>query len=253
MSVELIYGRNPVYEVLRAGRRVVHRLNIEQGVGRGGRVGEILALAAEKGVGVSEGGRRERMDSANTQGVTAEVSLYPYVSLDRILARSRERHEAPFVLLLDVLQDPQNLATLLRTAEVFGVHGVVIPPRRSASVTPAVVNASSGASEHLLIARMNLAQAIRELKEAELWISGLETGAEARTLSQADLTGPVGLVVGSESEGMRRLVRESCDFLVRIPMRGQVDSLNAATAGSIGLYAVWAARGFAGIDAPADS
>lgn len=254
MSQELVYGRNPVYEVLRAERRRIHRLKIGRGVERDGRVGEILALADAQGVPIAEAEKAELTRvSANAQGVAAEVSPYPYTSIEEILARAVERDEPPFVLLLDVLQDPQNVATLLRTAEVFGVHGVVIPRRRAASVTPAVVSASSGASEHLLIARMNLVQAIQRLKEAELWISGLEAGAEARPLAQADLAGPVGLVVGSEGEGMRRLVRESCDFLVRVPMRGRVGSLNAATAGSIGLYAVWAARGFSGIDAPADS
>lgn len=254
MSSELVYGRNPVFEVLRSGRRAAHRLLLADGVERGGRVGEILALAAEVGVSVSEVSSHELAKiSENAQGVAVEVGPYPYVSLEQILTRAGMRGEPPFVLLLDVLQDPQNVATLLRTAEVFGVHGVVMPRRRSASVTPAVVSASSGATEHLLIARMNLAQAIQQLKAAELWISGLQAGGDAKPLPQADLAGPVGLVVGSEGEGMRRLVRESCDFLLRIPMRGRVASLNAAVAGSIGLYAVWAARGFTGIDDPAES
>ncbi|MFN2152594.1 MAG: 23S rRNA (guanosine(2251)-2'-O)-methyltransferase RlmB, partial [Anaerolineales bacterium] len=139
-------------------------------------------------------------------------------------------------------QDPQNLGTLLRTAEAVGVHGVVIPLARTAQVTPAVVNASSGASEHLLIAQANLSQVISTLKEEGLWIIGLEGSAEASTASQIRLDGPLGLVVGSEGEGMRRLVRESCDLLLQLPMRGQIESLNAAVAGSIALYLAMQAR-----------
>ena len=143
------------------------------------------------------------------------------------------------ILLLDVIQNPQNLGTLLRTAEAVGAHGVIIPQRRGVEVTQAVVNASSGASEHMLIAQVvNLVAAITELKEHEVWITGLDNLPEARPLDQADLRGAIGLVVGNEGEGMRRLVRESCDFLVKLPMRGQVDSLNAAVAGSIVLYEI---------------
>jgi 23S rRNA (guanosine2251-2'-O)-methyltransferase len=138
-----------------------------------------------------------------------------------------------------VIQNPQNLGTLLRTAEAAGVHGVIIPQRRGVEVTQAVVNASAGASEHMLVAQViNLVVAITELKEHEIWITGLDNLPEARPLDQADLGGAIGLVVGNEGEGMRRLVRESCDFLVKLPMRGQVDSLNAAVAGSIVLYEI---------------
>ena len=144
--------------------------------------------------------------------------------------------------MLDTLQDPQNLGTLLRTAEVVGVHGVVLPHRRTATITPAVVNASSGASEHLLIAQANLAQTIDQLKAADVWVIGLDAGAEAQPPERVRLDGAIALVVGSEGEGMRRLVRESCDLLLRLPMRGQVASLNAAVAGSIALFLAARAR-----------
>jgi len=253
MSTERLYGRNPVFETLRAGRRKMHRLLLADGLAADGRVGEIIGLAKAASLPIERIDRRTLDDlPGNPQGVALDAGPYPYVSLSEILD-GVPAGERPLLLLLDVIQDPQNLATLLRSAEAFGVHGVVLPPRRAAGVSPAVVSASSGASEHLLIAQVNLAQAIEQLKQAELWITGLEAGEGARPLPEADLGGGMALVVGGEGEGMRRLVRQSCDFLVRIPMRGRIESLNAAMAGSIALYAVWQARRFPGIDAPLES
>ena len=171
-----------------------------------------------------------------------QASGYPYRGITEIFELAAQRQEPPFVLLLDTLQDPQNLGTLLRTAEAVGVHGVIIPLAHTAQVTPAVVNASSGASEHLIIAQSNLSQAITALKDEGLWIVGLEGSPEASTPSQIRLGGPLGLVVGSEGQGMRRLVRQSCDLLLQLPMRGQIKSLNAAVAGSIALYLALQAR-----------
>jgi 23S rRNA (guanosine2251-2'-O)-methyltransferase len=140
-------------------------------------------------------------------------------------------------LILDCLQDPQNLGTLLRTAEVVGVHGIVLPERRSVGVTPAVVSVSSGASEHTRIVQVtNLVRAMKELQERGVWIAGLEAVSGATRVWQADFKGPLALVVGSEGQGLRRLVRETCDYLVELPMRGQINSLNAAVAGSVVLY-----------------
>jgi 23S rRNA (guanosine2251-2'-O)-methyltransferase len=153
-----------------------------------------------------------------------------------ILERARGRGEQPFLLLLDSLNDPQNFGALLRTAEAVGVHGVILPLAHTVEVTPAVVNASSGASEHLLVARSNLAQAIEALKAEDVWIVGLDqAGAELET-GMRHLNGALALVVGSEGEGIRPLVRSKCDILLRLPMRGQVESLNAAVAGSVALY-----------------
>lgn len=244
---EWISGRNPVYEVLRAGRRSAFRLLLAQGVQEAGRLREILSFCSQKNVRI-ERVPRDRLDAVapGNQGVALEVSGYDYVALPDITSLAKQRAEPLFVLLLDALQDPQNLGTLLRTAEIVGVHGVIIPPRRAAGVTPAVVNASSGACEHLLIAQSNLAQGISALKDAGAWVVGLETGESARSPDQVSLDGPLALVVGSEGSGMRALVRDSCDFLLYLPMRGQVESLNASVAGSIALYLAWQARGFSG-------
>jgi 23S rRNA (guanosine2251-2'-O)-methyltransferase len=239
---ETIYGRNPVYECLVAGRRQVLRIDVASGTRESGTLREIVAHANRVGVPVQRvaRGQLDRLGAqVNHQGVTAEVSSYPYVAVEAILALAATREEVPWILLLDCLQDPQNLGTLLRTAEVVGVHGVVIPDRRAAQITPAVVNSSSGASEHLLIAQVtNMVQTMEQLKERNVWIAGLEDVPEGQVLWESDLKGPLGLVVGSEGEGIRRLMRETCDWMVRLPMRGRVNSLNAAIAGSVALYEI---------------
>lgn len=247
MKKEWIWGRNPVWEVLRADKRKTFQLRVASGVKADGRLKEIQALAREKSIPVSEV-PRETLNgiSSHHQGVALQVGEFPYAGLDEILQTAQDRRESPLVLLLDTLKDPQNLGTLIRTAELVGVHGLVLPFRRTATVTPAVVNASSGASEHIPIVQANLAQSIQQLKEAGLWVVGLESSQEAQPPGELDLDGPLAVVVGSEAEGMRELVRSSCDFLMRLPMRGQIDSLNAAVAGSVALYLVWQARGYQG-------
>ena len=236
---EWISGRNPVYEVLRARRRQVFRLWVAQGAEEKGRLAEILELADERKL-IVERVPRQWLDTLGEthQGVAVEVSGYPYSTLQDILGLAQERGEPPFVLVLDALQNPQNFGTLLRTAEAVGVHGVLIPLARTVGVTPAVVHASAGASEHLLVAALNLAQGIERLKQADIWVVGLEAGSEAQPLECARLDGALALVVGSEGEGLRALVRKSCDMLVCLPMRGKIQSLNAAVAGSVALY--WA-------------
>lgn len=240
---EWIYGRNAVYETLRAGRRQLHRLRVAEGLQQSERLKQIHDLAAKRKLAVQQIPRKE-LDGLgeNHQGVALQAEEYPYAHLGLLLDRAKSSSTEPFFLILDTLQDPQNLGTLLRTAEVVGVHGVILPLRQTATVTPAVVNASSGASEHLLIAQQNLAQAIDELKRANVWVMGLEGGPQAEPVERVRLDGALALVVGSEGEGMRRLVRESCDVLMRLPMRGQIESLNAAVAGSIALYLAWQAR-----------
>ena len=246
---EWISGRNPVYEVLRSGRRQLFRLQIAQGIKQKGRVHEIISLCTGAKIPIEHVSRRqlESLGSGN-QGVALETSAYVYSDLVDILTLAVQRQEPPFILILDTLQDPQNLGTLLRTAEIVGVHGVLIPYRRAAAVSPAVVSASSGASEHLLIAQTNLAQAIASLKEEDVWIIGLEDTPQAGYPDSVRLDGALALVVGNEGQGMRLLVRNSCDLLLRLPMRGKIDSLNAAVAGSIALYLAWQARGFSGKD-----
>jgi 23S rRNA (guanosine2251-2'-O)-methyltransferase len=242
---EWITGRNPVYEVLRAQRRQSFRLRIAEGIQEIGHLGDILQLCTDRKIPI-ERLPRSHLDAldSNHQGIALETDEYPYSDLADILELAVHRNELPFLLILDTLQDPQNLGTLLRTAEVVGVHGVLLPLRRTATVTSAVVHASSGASEHLLIAQANLAQVVDRLKKADIWVIGLDSGPRAQDVGRVRLDGPLALVVGNEAEGMRQLVRESCDVLLRLPMRGQVDSLNAAVAGSVALYLAWQARGF---------
>ncbi len=181
------------------------------------------------------------------QGLVLEVDPYPYSDLEAILSLSEERNERPFLLLLDLLHGPQNIGILLRTAEACGVHGVVLQDRRAPDITPAVVVHSSGAAEHLRIAQVtNLAKTIERLKDNDLWIVGLDPSPGAQPLGAVDLNMGLGIVVGHEGSGLRRLVRSKCDFLLKLPMRGRVDSLNAASAGAVVLYAAWQARGFEG-------
>jgi 23S rRNA (guanosine2251-2'-O)-methyltransferase len=184
-----------------------------------------------------------RSEHVNAQGVALEVGDYPYVDVDACLAVAKQASEKPLLLILDHLQDPQNLGTLIRTAEVVGVHGVLIPDRRAARVTPAVSNASAGAVEHLAVAQVvNLNRVIDDLKKRDIWVVGLDGEQTTPPLADAKLDGGLAVVVGSEGEGLSRLTREKCDFLVRLPMMGRIESLNAAVAGSIVLYAARQAR-----------
>jgi 23S rRNA (guanosine2251-2'-O)-methyltransferase len=243
---ELLYGRNAVRETIRAGRRTMQRLVVSNGVQETGVIAEIIKMAELAGMPVQRVERQildKQLREANHQGVMLETGEYPYVELDECLALAVERGEPPLLLLLDHLQDPQNIGTLLRTAEVVGIHGVALPGRRAAEITPAVVNASSGATEHLKIVLVgNLAQTIATLQKQGVWVVGLEDDEQAQDLDSADLNLPLALVVGAEGPGLARLVRERCDFLVRLPMAGQVASLNASVAGSIALYNAWRQR-----------
>jgi 23S rRNA (guanosine2251-2'-O)-methyltransferase len=241
---EFIYGRNPVFETLRAKRRDIFRLQIAEGVQEKGKLAEMLQLSLQRQIPV-ERVPRARLDklSDSHQGVALEVSGYPYAALDDILENAQKRGEPLFVLILDTLQNPQNLGTLIRTAEAVGVHGVVIPSHRAAGVTPAVVSASAGASEHMLVAQSNLAQAIADLKEAGAWMVGLDQNGDLVGASHdSPLQGALAIVVGNEGEGIRPLVESKCDFLLRLPMQGQIESLNAAVAGSVALYLAYLAR-----------
>ena len=242
---EWIVGRNPVYEVLRAERRKVFRIWIAQKSDQKRHLADAMHLAAKRGIPV-EFVPRQQMDARweNHQGVGLEVGEYPYCALFDILDRAEQRGEPPFLLILDTVQDTHNLGSLLRTAEAVGVHGVLLPLRRTATVTPAVVSTSSGASEHILVAQTNLARSIEDLKKEGVWVYGLEGSAKSQAISDLNLSGPLAVVVGNEANGIRSLVRDSCDVLLRLPMRGNVDSLNAAVAGSVALYFAWNARQF---------
>src|SRR5215208_145319 len=240
---EFIYSRNAVYETLRVKRREVFKLQVAEGAQEKGRLADILKMATDRRIPV-EKVQRARLDKfhQNHQGVVADVSGYTYSDVVEILELAGRKNEPPFVLLLDSLNDPQNFGTLLRTAEAIGVHGVIIPLAHTVEVTPAVVNASSGATEHLLIGRSNLAQIIDTLKEAEVWIVGLDQDGTELEAGSRHLRGALGLVVGSEGEGIRPLVRSKCDIVLKLPMHGKIESLNAAVAGSVALYLAYLAR-----------
>ena len=239
---ETLYGRQAVRESLRAGRRTPYRLALMDRVLSVPITEEIEELAGMQGVPVARVSRHEMANlvgDENHQGVALEVSGYPYVSLYEMLGAVEERGHTPLFLLLDLVQDVRNLGSLMRTAEAAGVDGVIIQGRRAAGVTPGAVNASSGAVEHLLIAQVtNLSRAIEQLKDAEVWVTGLEDVYGAKFYTESDLTVPLGIVVGSEGKGLRRLVRERCDWLMKLPMHGEINSLNASVAGSIALYEV---------------
>ena len=246
---EILIRRNIVLEALRGGRRDLQRLWLQQGLDRR-QVAPILAAAQARGVPIQTADKhklgRLARDSKH-QGVVLEVGPYRYSSLEEMLSLAAERGERPFLLLLDLLHGPQNIGSLLRTAEICGVHGVILQDRRAPDITPAVVQYAAGATEHLLIAQVtNLVQTIKQLQGRDVWVAGLDLAAEAQALGSIDLDRSLGVVVGHEGSGLRRLVRASCDFLVRLSQRGQVESLNAAVAGSIFLYHAWQARGFPG-------
>lgn len=242
---ELLYRRNTVLEALRSGRRRLIRLWLQVGL-PADEGAPLLALAKERGVPVktaAKGELSQMTGDPSHQGVVLEAGPYPYSEVATMLGLAADRGEKPLLLLLDLVQGPQNVGLLLRTAEGCGAHGIILPERRAPEVTPQVAIFSAGASEHLLIAQVtNLVQTIQQLQREDVWIVGLDLSPAARPLSQVDLGMPLGIVVGNEGSGLRRLVRERCDLLVRLPMRGRVASLNAAVAGSIVLYAAGQAR-----------
>ncbi len=246
MTKEVLYGRQAVRESLQAGRRKPYRLLLAEGIRQTDVIGQIISLARDAGIPIVYSDRhalgrlvRPVGGSGHHQGVVLEAEAYPYVALDEVLERAAVSHTPPLILLLDQLQDPQNVGSLMRTGEAAGVHGVVLQHRRSVSVTPAVVRASAGAVEHVWVAEVtNLVRAMEAIKARGLWLAGLESVPEAAWYDQIDLTLPLGVVVGSEGLGLRRLVRERCDFLLRLPMAGRVNSLNAAVAGAIVLYEI---------------
>ncbi len=235
---DYVWGRNPVLETLRSSRKV-KRVLIAEGQREASALADILQEAAQQQIPV-ETVPRQRLDQLSQgavhQGCLAIVEARHYATLDDILDYARSKHEEPFLLILDAIQDVNNLGSLMRTAEAAGVHGVVLPQHHAAEVNATVIKTSAGATEHLLIAQeTNLTRTIEALKKENIWVIGL-AGETKTEYAQADLTGPLALVVGNEGKGISRLVREHCDLLIRLPMYGQINSLNAAVAGSIALY-----------------
>jgi len=241
-----IEGRNPVLEALRSGR-TINKILVSKGE-REGSIKQIIALAREKGIVVQEVDRF-KLDSMSAtrgahQGVIALAAAKDYVETDDILAIAESKGESAFIIILDEITDPHNLGSILRTANVVGAHGVVIPKRRAIGLTPTVSKASAGAVEYVPVARVtNIAQTIEYLKTKNIWVVGTDASG-GKSFFESDLKGPVALVIGSEGEGMGKLVKEKCDFIVNIPMKGQIASLNAAVAGAIVMYEILKQRGY---------
>ena len=243
----MIAGRQPVMEALRAGTHI-ERVVFLQGV-HGRVIDDIRSLSLKQNVRVDDVGRqefREIASDATTQGVVALVSTWHrYVDLEAVLQIPAERHEEGFLLVTDEIEDPHNLGALIRTAECAGVHGVIIPKHHSASVTGAVAKASAGAVEHMAFAEVtNIVNTLKELKQNGYWIVGLDAAGD-RDYTGIDYKTPTALVVGNEGKGIRRLVKDHCDFLAMIPLHGRIGSLNASVAGALVMYEV--ARQRAGI------
>lgn len=233
---DVLVGRNAVVEALKSGRGI-NKILLAQG-DRAHDIEELLVLAKERGI-LTQTVERSKIESVAAghrhQGVLAYVAPVPYVEVEDILARAEKKDEPPFLLLLDELEDPHNLGALLRTADAAGVHGILIPKRRSVPLNATVAKTSAGAVEYVPVARIgNVAQTLKKLKERGLWVVGADM--DGTPYDKADLTGPMVLVVGSEGKGMSRLTRETCDIIVSLPMVGRINSLNASVAGSILLY-----------------
>lgn len=237
---ETIVGRKPVIEALKAGTPI-ERVMLLAGI-QGKPIEEIRTLAKQRNITTREVSRQQFREIANdqmTQGVVAVLQpRHVFVNMEDILVIAAQRSEQPFVLILDEIEDPHNLGALIRTAECAGVHGVVIPKHHSAPVNATVVKASAGATEHIAITEAtNLVNVIQELKKEHFWIVGLD-GKGDKEYAAVDYTTPIALVVGNEGKGIRRLVREHCDFLVRIPLHGKIESLNASVAGALVMFEV---------------
>lgn len=234
---DIIIGRNPVSEALRSNRSI-DRIIIAKGAKTGAVVG-ILAKAKSKGVPIKEADPR-KLDylckGANHQGIIAQTSVKEYASIEDIFALAESRNEEPFIIILDEIEDPHNLGAIIRTAECAGAHGVIIPKRRSAALSYAVGKASAGAVEYVPVARVtNIAGTIDALKEKGVWIYGADMDGES--FNKCDFSGSAALVIGNEGKGVSRLVKEKCDVLVSLPMKGKIKSLNASVAAGILMYA----------------
>lgn len=232
----IIEGRNPIIEALKNDRSI-EKLLVSK-TSQEGSIKRIIAMAREKNITIQNVDRHkldEISESHAHQGVIAIISDYTYYEVEDILEIAKRKHEDPFIVILDEISDPHNLGSIIRTADACGAHGVIVPKRRAAHITPVVAKASAGAVEYVPVAVVtNIVNTIKELKENGLWIAGADMDGE--TYYKADLKGALGLVIGSEGLGISRLVKKNCDFCVSLPMKGKVSSLNASVAGGILLY-----------------
>ena len=234
-----VEGRNAVLELLESDRDI-NKIFISDGE-KHGSINKIIALAKEKKVIINEVSKaklNQMSQTENNQGVIAIVPPFNYCEIEDILDLAKKRDEKPFILILDGIEDPHNLGSIIRTAETAGVHGIIIPKRRAANVNSTVAKVSAGAVEYMKIARVNnISDAINTLKENDIWICGTDMNTDKHYYDE-DFTGGIGIVIGSEGYGMSRLVKENCDFLVKIPMKGKITSLNASVSAGIVMYEV---------------
>ena len=240
-GLEVVAGRNPVVEVL-SGERDVERIFIADG--SEGSVSKIVALAREQGI-IVDFVPKEKIDAmapgVKHQGVVAKVSEYKYAEMDDVFARAEASGEDPFIIILDEISDPHNLGAIIRTAECAGAHGIVIPKRRAASLTQTVALSVAGAIENMPVVQVtNLARTIEELQAKGVWVGAADMDGE--TYYEANLTGPIAIVIGNEGKGVGRLVKEKCDFVLSIPMYGKINSLNASNAAAVLMYGIRRAR-----------
>ncbi|MFA5523697.1 MAG: 23S rRNA (guanosine(2251)-2'-O)-methyltransferase RlmB [Tissierellales bacterium] len=234
-----VEGRNPVIEAIK-GDREIDKILIAKGSEQGS-IQKIIGMAKEKKI-VLQYVEKAKLDGMSEtkahQGVIALVTPYSYKTVEDIMKTAEDKSEDPFIIILDEIEDPHNLGAIIRTAECAGAHGVIIPKRRAVGLTPVAIKASSGAVEHINVAKVpNIASTIDDLKKSGIWIYGADMGGE-QSYFQRDLTGPIAIVVGSEGKGIGRLIKEKCDFLVKIPMLGKISSLNASAAASVIMYEV---------------
>ena len=235
---DVIHGRNPVLEALRAGRPI-NKVLLAEGIGRPAGVEEILRLAKDAMVVVERVDRRavDRLSpDGRSQGVVALAAVKDYVDLEQLLEIARERGEPPLLIALDHIEDPHNLGAIIRTADAAGVHGVIIPQRRAAALTGSVARASAGAVEYVPVARIgNLSNALASLAKEDVWTVGIDPSGQ-RDYTEVDYRQPTAIVIGAEGKGLSRLIKERCDLLASIPMRGRIASLNASVAAALVMY-----------------
>lgn len=243
---DLIYGRNAVRECLRARRRHIHRLLLAHGVKSTPVVQEVTRTARKLNIPIQPV-PREKLNklAAGNQGMALDVGKFPTFDIQDLLRHAEKLEEPPFLLALDHIEDPHNVGALLRTADAVGVHGIIIPNRRAAGITPTVVNTSAGAAEHHRVAIVpNLAQTLINLKKENVWVVGVEKTEASQPYHQTDLSMPLVLVLGNEGKGLSQRVAGICDLLISLPMRGKIESLNASVAGALAMYEVWRSRQF---------
>ncbi len=242
---QMIIGKNPVLEAM-VSEHSIHKIYIADGINKSS-IQKLLTSAKEKGIVVQFLPRKkidQMAESLNHQGIIAQASAYDYVSLDDLLSTAKNKQTTPFIIMLDEIEDPHNLGSILRTADVVGADGIIIPKRRSVGLTSTVAKTSAGAIEHVPVARVtNLAQTIERLKKEGYWLIGTDASAN-QSFDKVDYNIPVCLIIGSEGKGISRLVRDKCDFMVQLPMKGHVNSLNASVAAAIMMYEVYRQRGF---------